>query len=95
MNIKQLHTDHKGVSAVSLFKSETAVVSAIQLLPNETLKEHITKVPALLLCIEGQVIFENENGLKETLNSGEYILIEPFIKHKLIAEQLSQLVLVK
>ena len=71
MNIKELHTQEKPVSATSLFKSELGNATAIQILKSEKLKEHITKTPALLICVEGEVIFENEKGIKETLFSGD------------------------
>jgi quercetin dioxygenase-like cupin family protein len=50
-------------------------------LQGEKLKEHITKTPALLICMEGQVIFENENGLREILKPGDFVNIEPMVKH--------------
>ena len=50
MNIKELHTQEKPVSATSLFKSELGNATAIKILKGEKLKEHITKTPALLLC---------------------------------------------
>ena len=95
MNIKELHTEQKAVSAVSLFKAENSMANAIQIKKNETLKEHITKIPALLLCVEGEVVFENEKGEKNTLNSGDYVNIEPNVKHWVFANETSQLVLIK
>lgn len=95
MNIKELHTQEKPVSAISLFKSESGNVTAIQILKGETLKEHITKIPAFLICLEGEVIFENEKGIKETLNSGDYINIEPMVKHWVEGVNESQLILIK
>lgn len=95
MNIKELHTSNKAVSASSLFKSEQGNATAIQVLKGETLKEHITKFPALLICIEGEAIFENEKGLKESLLSGDYVNIEPMVKHWVEGVQDSQLVLIK
>jgi len=95
MNIKELHTDQKAVSAVSLFKGESSKANAIQIQKNETLKEHITKIPTLLLCKEGEVIFKNEKGEKHTLLSGDYVNIEPKVKHWVIANETSQLVLIK
>ena len=77
MNIKELHKGQKAVSAVSLFKGENSMANAIQIKENETLKEHITKIPALLFCIEGETVFENEKGEKHTLKSGDYTHIEP------------------
>ena len=70
MNIKELHTHQKAVSAVSLFKGENSMANAIQIQKNETLKEHITKIQALLLCVEGKLVFENKKSesLKRSLS---------------------------
>lgn len=95
MNIKELHTQEKPVSATSLFKSDLGNATAIQILKGEKLKEHITKIPALLICVEGEVIFENENGIKETLLPGDYVHIEPMVKHWVDGVIDSQLVLIK
>ncbi|MCF8253477.1 MAG: hypothetical protein K9H61_06730 [Bacteroidia bacterium] len=95
MNIKELHIIEKPVSATSLFKSELGNATAIQILKGEQLKEHITKTPALLICIEGKVTFENEKGIKETLISGDYVHIESLIKHWAVGIKDSQLVLIK
>ena len=95
MNIKQMHTNDKAVSAVSIFKSETGNATAIQILANEKLKEHVTKVTALLICIEGNAVFENEKGIRESLFSGDYILIDPEVKHWVEGIVDSQLLLVK
>ncbi|MBK9401431.1 MAG: hypothetical protein IPN36_11420 [Bacteroidetes bacterium] len=95
MNIKQMHTNDKAVSAVSIFKSETGNATAIQILAKEKLKEHVTKVPAMLICIAGNAVFENEKGIRETLFTGDYILIEPEVKHWVEGIVDSQLLLVK
>lgn len=95
MNIKELHTPGKPVSAVSIFKSETGNAAAIQILQGEKLKEHTTQVPALLICITGQAVFENEKGLKETLLPGDYVHIEPMVKHWVEGIEQSQLLLIK
>ncbi|MDZ4807442.1 MAG: hypothetical protein SGI96_04150 [Bacteroidota bacterium] len=95
MNIKELNTQEKPVSTTSLFKSELGNATAMRILKGGKLKEHITKTPALLICLEGEAIFENEKGIKETLKSGDYVNIEPMIKHWVIGTIESQLVLVK
>ena len=95
MNIKELHTQEKPVSAISLFKSEMGNATAIKILKGEKLKEHITKTPALLICIEGEVIFENEKGIKERLRTGDYVNIEPMVKHWVEGTIESQLILIK
>ena len=95
MNIKKLHTQEKPVSAINFFKGEMGTATAIQILKGEILMEHITKTPALLICMEGEVIFENEKGIRETLLSGDYINIEPMVKHWAKGVIESQLVLIK
>ena len=95
MNIKELHTQEKPVSATSLFKSELGNATAIKISQGEKLKEHITKTPALLICMEGQVIFENEKGIKKNLLTGDYVNIEPMVKHWVEGTIESQLILIK
>lgn len=95
MNIKALHTIEKAVSATSLFKSEVGNATAIQILKGEQLKEHRTKTPALLVCVIGNAIFENDKGVKETLLPGDYVAIEPFVKHWINGIDDSQLLLIK
>ena len=95
MELNKLHQADKAVSAKSFFKMEEGNATAIQILKGELLKEHLTKIPALLLCVSGKVIFENEQSHKETLQSGNYILIAPMVKHWVQAEEDSQLVLLK
>lgn len=95
MNINKLHTQEKPVSATSIFKSEFGNATAIQILQGGKLKEHITQALALLICVEGEVIFENENGIRVTLFPGDYINIEPMLKHWVEGTVKSQLILVK
>lgn len=95
MNIKNLHTQENPVSAISLLKSDLGKTTAIQILKGGKLKEHISKTPALLICIEGKVIFENENGIKEILLPGDFINIEPMIIHWVAGVMDSQLLLIK
>lgn len=95
MNITELHQQLKEVSAVSLFKGELGTVTAIQIDRNGTLKEHITKTPALLLCVSGVVNYEDENEQEIALEQGEYVLIAPNVKHWLCAPVKSQLILFK
>ncbi|CAN5282961.1 hypothetical protein BH09BAC5_BH09BAC5_00030 [soil metagenome] len=95
MNIKELHTQEKPVSATSLFKSDLGNATAIQIQKGGKLKEHITKTSALLICVEGEVVFENENGIKEILKSGDYVNIEPMVKHWVEGTIDSQLILIK
>jgi quercetin dioxygenase-like cupin family protein len=95
MNIKDLHKSEKEVSTASLFKTKDASAIAIQILADGQLKEHVTKVPALLICITGEVIFENEHHVKENLTTGDYVNIEANVKHWINAKSTSNLLLIK
>ena len=95
MNIKDLHQDMKAISTASLFKTMEGNVISIQILADKQLIEHITRVPAILLCLTGQAIFENENGIKHKLTTGDYVNIEPNTKHWINAISTSNLILIK
>ena len=95
MNIQELHQPGKEVSAIPLFKTEQGTVTVIQILKKQQLKEHITKTNALLICVTGETIFENEKGSKINLTPGDYVIIEPGVKHWLEGELDNQLLLIK
>ena len=59
------------------------------------MKEHLTKTPAMHFGIIGEVIFENEKGIKETIGAGDYVEIEANVKHWLLAITDCNLILVK
>lgn len=95
MNIKSIHTEEKPVSAKKIFSTTEGNVTALQITAGGILTEHITKVPTLLICINGNVVFKNEKGLAENLLSGDMVNIEPNVKHWVEGIQNSQLVLIK
>lgn len=95
MQLNELHDKAKGVSAIPLFTAQNNMVISIQLNQNETLKEHITKVPALLICVLGTVRYIDENSHEVTLVPGQYVEIPEMVKHKLEALENSQLILMK
>lgn len=77
------------------FPTTEGNVTALQIIATGVLKEDITKVPALLICINGNVVYKNEKGVAENLVSGDMINIEPNIKHWIEGIQDTQLVLIK
>ena len=95
MNLKELHLQEKETSAINLFKGEIGSANAIQLKENGVLKEHVSKTPALLLCVTGNVVYQDETGKEIELLPGDYVNIIPNVKHWLKAAILSQLVLFK
>jgi quercetin dioxygenase-like cupin family protein len=95
MNLANLHTSVKAVSAVKFSTENFSSVVSINLKEAAVLDKHLTKTPALLLCITGKTIFENEKGEKHTLTAGDYVNIEPHVIHWLTAKEESDLVLLK
>ena len=94
MNLKDLHTENKAVQTLVVFEPTEKVIS-MQIAKGEQLKEHVTKIPALLVCISGNAVFSNENGDVINLKSGVYVNIEENIKHKIDAIEESNFLLIK
>lgn len=95
MNLQAIHDEARELSAKSVFKTPQSSVTAIQISENGLLKEHLTKTPALLLCVIGSVTYEDEKGNKVGLKPGDFYEIEPMIKHWVRGNKISQLVLIK
>lgn len=95
MNIKDAHDPSKEVSAVKISDQEQAAVVAIQLLPGAKLKEHMTKVPALLVCVSGAVTYGAADGAEHQLKTGDTVHIPANVVHWLIGSEPSQLLLIK
>ena len=66
MNLKDLHTEQKAVQTNALFEPREKVIS-MQIAKGEQLKEHLTKVPALLVCVSGKGSYGDETGRKISL----------------------------
>lgn len=95
MNLTTFHNSVKPLSAKQLFNCTEGKVVAIHLKTGGELKEHITKVPALLVCVLGEIVYEDEKGLKINLKPGDITEIEPQIKHWLVANADSEAILMK
>jgi quercetin dioxygenase-like cupin family protein len=95
MNLKNLHSENKPVQTQSLFLTTEGKVISLQIAAGEQLKEHITKVTALLVCVSGEAIFHDEKGKSIELKSGDYINIEANLKHWIDAKEESNFILIK
>lgn len=95
MKLAELFTDDKPVQAKKLFSTSEGNVNSLRILAGNQLKEHITKVPALLVCVSGEAVFQNEKGDIIPLKSGDYVHIEPMVKHWVDAQADSHLLLIK
>ena len=93
MNLKDLLAADKPLQTKKIF-SATDGVMAIQINAGGQLKEHQTNVQSLLVCILGEVVFENEKGTKEILIPGDYVNIEANVKHWVAALKDSSLMLI-
>ncbi len=95
MNLKELHTDNKGVQTNMLFPVTDGKVISLQILKDSKLEEHITNVPALLVCVSGNAVYEDEKGIKSILFSGDFVKIEPNVKHWVNGIEFTNLLLIK
>ncbi|MFV5691955.1 hypothetical protein ACM55K_08025 [Flavobacterium sp. LT1R49] len=95
MNLKNLHTENKPVQTNVLFSTEEGKVISLQIAAGEQLKEHITKVPALLVCVNGNAVFHDEKGKSIGLLTGDYVHIEANVKHWVDAKEDSNFILIK
>lgn len=95
MNIQELHPEEKPLSALTLFEGKEGITKSMHLAKGAELPRHITKTPALLICVMGEVLFENENGIKEILKQGDYVNIEPMVNHWANGIENSYLLLIK
>lgn len=94
MNLSGYHSAEKEVSSKLIFTGEGKVI-ALRIKAGAKLEEHITTVPAYLVCVSGKATFENEFGFKKRMYDGETIQIEPNVKHWVIAETDSNFLLIK
>ena len=95
MILKNLHTENKPVQTQLLFEPKDTKVISLQIAKGETLKEHISKIPALLVCISGNAVFTDDKGTVVNLNSGTYVMIEENVKHAVKAFDESNFLLMK
>jgi quercetin dioxygenase-like cupin family protein len=94
MNLSAYHATDKEVSTKLIFTGEGKVI-ALRIKKGAKLEEHITTIPAYLVCVSGKAIFENEFGFKKRMYDGETIQIEPNVKHWVVAETDSDFLLIK
>lgn len=94
MNLTNLHTENKAVQTSILFEPTEKVIS-LQISKGEQLKEHLSKIPVLLVCVSGKAVFNDENEQKINLQTGDFVKIEPNVKHWVDAIEDSNFLLIK
>lgn len=95
MLLSELHTNDKELSTTPLIKGGEGTLISIQLKEGGVLPEHITKVPAVLIAVEGETVYSTEKGEETVITPGMFVNIEPNVKHALKANSDAQLVLMK
>ena len=95
MNLKNLHQENKAVQTKVVFEPTESKVISLQIAAGEQLKEHITKVPAYLVCVSGNAVFQDEKGNVIPLQSGDFVNIEVNVKHWIDANEDSNFILIK
>ena len=94
MNLKELHTEAKAVQTKLLLKAEAGKVISLQIAAGEQLKEHVSAVPAILICVSGKGIYREASG-ETNLEPGDYVMIEKDVKHEVDAITDSNFILAK
>lgn len=94
MNLKDLFTEDKALQTKKVVAASEGAIS-IQLKTGAELKEHVTRIPAFLICVFGEVVYKNEKGASEKLIPGDFVNIEPNVIHWLKATTESNLLLIK
>jgi quercetin dioxygenase-like cupin family protein len=94
MNLTDLHIADMPVQTKAVFDCHEKVIS-LQILAGHTLKEHVSKVPAFLVCIEGEADYGEETGRNQVLLPGSFVQIEAHVKHWIDAKQTTNLLLIK
>ncbi len=91
-----LASDQAGPVFRPLFKAQNGRLTAIHLLKGEVIKEHKSPVPAMLLVLEGVVVYKQlVDGLEYQLSASEYTEIPPDTTHQVTAEMDAYCILVQ
>jgi quercetin dioxygenase-like cupin family protein len=78
-----------------LFSGTEGKVIALQIASGENLKKHLSKVPALLVCVSGNAIYNEDNGTTVELKAGDFVHIKANVQHSIDALAESNFLLIK
>lgn len=93
--LTSLHDSTKSLSVQLLFKGAEGATRSLQIQKGGILPEHLTLTEALLLCVSGEALFEDEKGTSLILHPGDFYRIRPQVKHWVKGMEDSQLLLIK
>lgn len=98
MNAKNISTilgNDKAVQTSLLFNNVDQKVIVLKIQAKEVLKEHVSKVPSLLVCVSGEGIYKEKEGQSMLMKDGDYVLIPQDILHEVSAIKTSEFLLIK
>ena len=78
--LKELIQTKKEVNAAHIFDYVSGHQTLLKLDAGAHVKPHTSKVPAVLLCLEGEVEYQEEDR-NDTLKATNYIEIKPDVLH--------------
>ncbi len=94
-NLKELHTEQKAVQTKVIFTAEDGKVVSLKIAKGEELKDHVSNLSALFLCVTGDATYEDVNGKSIRLKAGDYMFIEKDVMHKVTAKKDSNFILIR
>ena len=94
-SISSLFESGKPLQTKKVFATGHTTVIAIRIEQGGKLKEHSTPDPAILICLSGRTCYVDENDQRVYLESGDFLNIEPNLKHWLEGVSNSELILVR
>jgi len=95
LNLKELHTQQKAVQTQQLFTAKDGKVVSLKIAKGEELKDHVSNLSALFLCVTGDATYEDVNGKSIRLKAGDYMFIEKDVMHKVTAKKDSNFILIR
>lgn len=94
-NLKELHTEQKAVQTKVIFTAEDGKVVSLKIAKGEELKDHVSNLSALFLCVTGDATYKDENGKSIRLKAGDYMFIEKDVMHRVTAKKDSNFILIR
>lgn len=94
-NLKELHTEQKAVQTKVIFTAEDGKVVSLKIAKGKELKDHVSNLSALFLCVTGDATYEDVNGKSIRLKAGDYMFIEKDVMHKVTAKKDSNFILIR
>lgn len=94
-SISNVFKDEKAIQTKVLFNNVDQKVIVLKIQENEVLKEHVSKVAALLVCINGEAIYKEKDGRTISMKNGDFVEIPKEVLHEVVATKESEFLLIK